>query len=58
MRKLALLLALLMASHGFGKGRTFAYTMEGFVYDQATKDVLRNTSLVIGMQMVTTDDRG
>ena len=58
MRKLALLLALLMASYGFGKGRAFAYTMEGFVYDQATKDVLRNTSLVIGKQMVTTDDRG
>jgi hypothetical protein len=58
MRKLALLLAMLMASQGFGKGRAFAYTMEGFVYDQATKDVLRNTSLVVGKQMVTTDDRG
>lgn len=58
MRKLALLLALLMASHGFGKGRAFAYTMEGFVYDQATKDVLRNTTLMIGEQVITTDERG
>lgn len=58
MRTLALLLALLMASRGFGKGRAFAYTMEGFVYDQTTKDVLRNTSLVFGKQMVTTDYRG
>lgn len=58
MRALALLLALLIASQGFGKGRAFAYTMEGFVYDQTTQDVLRNTSLVIGKQMVTTDDRG
>lgn len=58
MRTLAPLLALLIASQGLGKGRSFAYTMEGFVYDQATKDVLRNTSLVVGKQMVTTDDRG
>lgn len=58
MRKLALLLALLMASHGFGKGRAFAYTMEGFVYDQAIKDVLRNTTLMIGEQVITTDERG
>jgi hypothetical protein len=58
MRTLAPLLALLIAPVVFGKGRAFAYTMEGFLYEQATKDVLRNASLMIGEQLVTTDDRG
>jgi hypothetical protein len=58
MRTAALLLALLLASVVFGKGMAFSYTMEGYVYDQATKDVLRNTTLMIGEQLITTDERG
>ena len=58
MRTSALLLSLLLAPVAFGKGMAFSYTMEGYVYDQATKDVLRNTTLMIGEQVITTDERG
>lgn len=34
------------------------YTLTGTAYDQATKDVLRNTTLMIGEQVVTTDSVG
>jgi hypothetical protein len=57
-RTAALLLSLLLAPVAFGKGMAFSYTMEGYVYDQATKDVLRNTLLMIGAQVITTDERG
>ena len=57
-RTSALLLSLLLAPVAFGKGMAFSYTMEGYVYDQATKDVLRNTTLMIGEQVITTDERG
>jgi hypothetical protein len=57
-RTAALLLLLLLAPVAFGKGMAFSYTMEGHVYDQATKDVLRNTTLMIGVQVITTDERG
>ena len=58
MRTSALLLSLLLAPVAFGKGMAFSYTMEGYVYDQATKDALRNTTLIIGEQVITTDQRG
>ena len=58
MRTSTLLLSLLLAPLAFGKGMAFSYTMEGYVYDQATKDVLRNTTLMIGEQVITTDERG
>ncbi len=58
MRTSALFLSMLLAPVVFGKGMAFSYTMEGYVYDQATKDVLRNTSLMIGTQLVITDDTG
>ncbi|HRH70513.1 MAG TPA: hypothetical protein PLB89_13475 [Flavobacteriales bacterium] len=58
MRTLALLLALLIAPVVFGKGRAFAYTMEGYAYDKHSSDLLRNTSVLIGKQLVNTDDRG
>jgi hypothetical protein len=57
-RTSALLLLLLLAPVAIGKGMAFSYTMEGHVYDQATKDVLRNTTLMIGVQVITTDERG
>jgi hypothetical protein len=57
-RTSALLLLLLLAPVAFGKGMAFSYTMEGHVYDQATKDVLRNTVVMIGKQAITTDDKG
>jgi hypothetical protein len=57
-RTSALLLALLLAPVAFGKGMAFSYTMEGYVYDQATKDVLRTTTLMIGEQVITTDEHG
>ncbi len=58
MRTTALFALLLLAPVLFGKGMTFSYTMEGYVYDQATKDVLRNTVVMIGKQAITTDDKG
>jgi hypothetical protein len=58
MRTSALLLSMLLAPVAFGKGMAFSYTMEGYVYDQATKDVLRNTTLMIGEQVIMTDERG
>lgn len=58
MRTAALLLALWIAPVALGKGMAFSYTMEGYVYDQATKDVLRNTIVMIGKQAITTDDKG
>ncbi len=58
MRTSALLLSMLLAPVVFGKGMAFSYTMEGYVYDQATKDVLRNTTLMFGEQVITTDERG
>ena len=32
--------------------------MNGVVYDKAMRNVLRNTSLMIGTQLVSTDDTG
>lgn len=49
---------LLLADHGFDKGIAWWYTMTGVVYDKATYDVLRNTSMMIGEQLVITDDAG
>jgi hypothetical protein len=40
------------------KGRFWQYTLTGTAYDKATKDVLRNTALMIGKQLVTTDSLG
>lgn len=57
-RALILIVALngsLMAS---GKGRVWSYLITGTAYDKATKDVLRNTTLFIGAQLVTTDSTG
>mgnify|MGYP007092123164 CR=1 FL=1 len=57
--RLAILyVALLHTYAGFGKGIAWSYTMNGAVYDKTTKDVLRNTSLMIGTQLVITDDTG
>lgn len=57
-RPAILSIALLLALAGFGKGMSWSYEMNGVVYDKATKDVLRNTSLMIGTQLVITDDTG
>lgn len=57
--RLAILyVALLHTYAGFGKGIAWSYTMNGAVYDKTTKDVLRNTSLMIGTQLVITDNTG
>lgn len=56
-----LLVALLLgsfASSAYAKGRFWSYILTGKAYDQATKDVLRNTALMIGDQLVTTDSTG
>ena len=55
---LALLLLLLLVPSAEARGRFWSYTLTGTVYDQATKDVLRNTALMIGDQLVTTDSLG
>jgi hypothetical protein len=57
-RTSVLLLLLLLAPVAFGKGMAFSYTMEGYAYDQSTKDVLRTTTLMIGEQVITTDEHG
>lgn len=58
MRLLFCFAALLSAFAVTGKGRAWSYTMEGYAYDQTTKDVLRSTSLMIGDHIVTTDSTG
>jgi hypothetical protein len=55
---LPFLLLLLLAPSAEAKGRFWSYTLTGTAYDQATKDVLRNTALMIGDQLVTTDSLG
>lgn len=57
-RVLALLLLCSLALSAAAKGRFWSYTLTGTAYDQATKDVLRNTALLIGDQLVTTDSTG
>ena len=57
-RTLVLLIAVAIALAGFGKGRAWSYLMMGTAYDQTTKNVLRNTVLFVGKQLVTTDSTG
>lgn len=54
----SLLATLLFTSAIHGQGMRFSYTMQGNVYDHATKDVQRNTVLMIGKHIVTTDSTG
>jgi hypothetical protein len=58
MRLSVLLLSLLLLGAAFGKGRAWSYMMEGYAYDKTSNDVLRNTSLIIGEEIVTTDENG
>lgn len=58
MKHLSLLLLLLLSPSAQARGRFWSYTLTGTAYDQATKDVLRNTALMIGDQLVTTDSLG
>jgi hypothetical protein len=59
MMRLSLLLVLLLSSPLVeAKGRFWSYMLTGTAYDKATKDVLRNTALMIGKQLVTTDSLG
>jgi hypothetical protein len=59
MMRLSLLLVLLLSSPLVeAKGRFWSYMLTGTAYDMATKDVLRNTALMIGDQLVTTDSLG
>ncbi len=51
-------LALVLVTTCCAKGRFWSYTLTGTAYDKATKDVLRNTALMIGDQLVTTDSLG
>lgn len=55
---LPLLLLLFLVPSAEAKGRFWSYTLTGTAYDKATKDVLRNTALMIGDQLVTTDSLG
>ncbi len=55
---LPLLLLLLLVPSAAAKGRFWSYTLSGTAYDKATKDVLRNTTIVIGEHVVTTDSVG
>lgn len=57
-RALALLLLCTAALTVAAKGVFWSYTLTGTAYDQATKDVLRDTALMIGDQLVTTDSTG
>ena len=57
--RLSLLLLLLFSSAvAEAKGRFWSYTLKGTAYDKTTKDVLPNTALMIGDQLVTTDSLG
>ena len=58
MKHLPFLLLLLVSHSAEARGRFWSYTLTGTAYDQATKDVLRNTALMIGDQLVTTDSLG
>ncbi|MCU0319208.1 MAG: hypothetical protein MUE88_03930 [Flavobacteriales bacterium] len=58
MKPLSLLLLILLFQSAEARGRFWSYTLMGTAYDQATKDVLRNTALMIGDQLVTTDSLG
>lgn len=40
------------------KGRFWSYILMGTAYDNSTREVLRNTFLFIGTQLVTTDSTG
>ncbi|HRD52547.1 MAG TPA: hypothetical protein PKY96_07860 [Flavobacteriales bacterium] len=53
-----LLVTMLLVGAAFSKGRAWSYTMEGTAYDKTTSDVLRNTGLMIGKQIVITDENG
>lgn len=57
-RSTLLSIALLLALTGACKGIAWSYTMNGYIYDQVTKDVLRNTAVMIGNEMITTDENG
>ena len=57
--RLSLLLVLLLSSPLLeAKGRFWSYLLTGTVYDKTSKNVLRNTALMIGDQLVTTDSLG
>lgn len=57
-RSALLCLAIVSTASATTKGRYWSYTMSGCVYDKTTKEVLRNTAIMIGKQMVTTDSTG
>lgn len=52
------LLALVLVTTCWAKGRFWSYTLTGTAYDMSTKDVLRNTTLMIGDRVVATDSVG
>lgn len=57
-RTLFFLLLVALSAAVAAKGRGWSYHLTGVAYDQTTKDVLRNTQLMIGKQLVTTDSTG
>jgi hypothetical protein len=58
LRTILAVLALVLVTTCSARGRFWSYTLTGTAYDKATKDVLRNTALMIGDQLVTTDSLG
>lgn len=58
LRTILAALGLVLVTTCWAKGRFWSYTLTGTAYDKATKDVLRNTALMIGDQLVTTDSLG
>ncbi len=57
-RTLLFILLVALSATVAAKGRGWSYHLTGVAYDQTTKDVLRNTPLMIGKQLVTTDSTG
>ena len=58
LRTFLAVLALVVVTTCWAKGRFWSYTLTGTAYDKATKDVLRYAVLMIGDQVVTTDSLG
>ncbi|MBL7952787.1 MAG: hypothetical protein JNM62_13830 [Flavobacteriales bacterium] len=58
LRTTALCFALLASTLASCKGRSWSYVLTGIAYDAISKDVLRDTPLLIGSQVITTDSTG
>jgi len=58
LRTLAILIVIAATNSLEAKGRFWAYTMKGTVYEAGSKEPLKHTTLVIGRDTVTTDSLG